>query len=203
MSVKRNAMDHALEFPEAAKAVETAFYVDCLTGSDSIEEAIDLHHQLLDLFVKGGFLLRKWNSSDPNVLCHIQPELRDIQSTHDIPNPDEYTKALGIQWNAYIDHFRLTVSPLQHTDGMTKRAFVSDIAKTYDVLGWFSPSIIKAKILLQRVWESKIGWDDSSSVMAQVEVRATRTCRSSHPTLLLSQACRRRLCPASWFLRCL
>ena len=156
--MKRNAMDHALEFPEAAKAVETAFYVDCLTGSDSIEEAIDLHHQLLDLFVKGGFLLRKWNSSDPNVLCHIQPELRDIQSTHDIPNPDEYTKALGIQWNANIDHFRLTV---QHTDGMTKRALFSDNAKTYDVLGWFSPSIIKAKILLQRVWESKIGWGDT------------------------------------------
>ena len=162
MSVKRNAMDHTLEFPEAAKAVETAFYVDdCLTGADSIEEAIDLHHQLLDLFIKGGFLLRKWNSSDSNVLRHIQRELRDIQSTHHIPSPDEYTRALGIQWNAHIDHFRLTVSPLQHIDGMTKRALVSDIAKTYDVLGWFSPSIIKAKILLQRVWESKIGWDDS------------------------------------------
>ena len=43
---------------------------------------------------------------------------------------------------------------------MTKHALVSDIAKTFDVLGWFSSSIIKAKILLQRVWESKIGWDD-------------------------------------------
>ena len=43
---------------------------------------------------------------------------------------------------------------------MTKRALVSDIAKTFDALGWFAPSTIKAKILLQRVWESKIGWDD-------------------------------------------
>ena len=93
-------------------------------------------------------------------MCHIDPELCDVQSTHFIPSPDEYTKALGIQWNANIDHFRLTVSSLQDTDNMTKRALVSDIAKTYDVLGWFSPSIIKAKILLQRVWESKIGWDD-------------------------------------------
>lgn len=162
MSVKRNAMDHALEFQKAAKVVETAFYVDdCLTGADSVEEAIDLHHELLDLFVKGGFLLRKWNSSDQDVLSHIQPEIRDIQTTHHIPSPEEYTKALGIQWNASVDHFRLTVSSLQHTGSMTKRALVSDIAKTYDVLGWFAPSIIKAKILLQRVWESKIGWDDS------------------------------------------
>ena len=36
----------------------------------------------------------------------------------------------------------------------------SDIAKTYDVLGWFAPSVIYVKILLQRLWEAKIEWDD-------------------------------------------
>ena len=89
MSVKRNAMDHALEFPKAASVVETAFYVDdCLTGANSVEEAIDLHQQLLNLFARGGFLLRKWNSSDPSVLQNIEPEYRDTQSTHHIPSPD-------------------------------------------------------------------------------------------------------------------
>ena len=37
---------------------------------------------------------------------------------------------------------------------------MSDIAKTYDVLGWFSPTIVKAKILLQRVWEARVDWDE-------------------------------------------
>ena len=37
---------------------------------------------------------------------------------------------------------------------------MSDIAKTYDVLGWFAPVIIKAKILLQKVWESGVDWDE-------------------------------------------
>ena len=162
MSVKRNAMDHALEFPKAASVVETAFYVDdCLTGANSVEEAIELHQQLLNLFARGGFLLRKWNSSDPSVLQNIESEYRDTQSTHHIPSPDEYTKTLGIEWNANLDHFRLTVASLEETDNMTKRALVSDMAKTFDILGWFSPSTIKAKILLQRVWETKIGWDDS------------------------------------------
>ena len=161
MLVKHNAVDNALEFPKAANVVETSFYVDdCLTGADSVEEAMDLHQQLLNLFAKGGFLLSKWNSSDPRVLCHIEPELQDTQSTHHIPRPDQYTKTLGIEWNASMDHFRLTVASLQETNNMTKRALVSDIAKTFDVLGWFSPSIIKVKILLQRVWELKIGWDD-------------------------------------------
>ena len=161
MSVKRNSLDYALEFPEAADAVERAFYVDdCLAGANSVEETIVLRQQLQNLFAKGGFLLRKWNSSDPTVLRYISPELRDTQLTHHIPSPDEYTKTLGIEWNANMDHFRLTVTSLPDADHVTKRAMISDIAKIFDVLGWFSPSTIKAKILLQRLWESKIGCDD-------------------------------------------
>ena len=162
MSVKRNALDHALEFPKAADVVKTSFYVDdCLTGAGSVEEAVDLHQQLVTLFSKGGFLLRKWNSSNPQVVDCIDPELRGVQPTHQIHTPEDYTKTLGIEWNANMDHFRLAVASLNEPDHMTKRALVSDIAKTFDALGWFAPTIIKAKILLQRVWETNIGWDDS------------------------------------------
>ena len=105
-SVKQNAVDFALEYPQAASVVENSFYVDDgLTGADSIEEAIQLQKQLQDLFSRGGFLLRKWNSSEASVLEHISPELRDSQCLHTIPDPDEYTKALGIQWNSGLDHF--------------------------------------------------------------------------------------------------
>ena len=59
-----------------------------------------------------------------------------------------------------LDHFRLTLANQTSPEALTKRALVSDIARTYDVLGWFAPAIIKLKILLQKVWESKIDWDD-------------------------------------------
>lgn len=98
-------------------------------------EGVDLHQQLFNIFEKGGFLLRKWNSNNREVLDHINPTLRDAQSTHHIPSPNEYTKTLGVEWNANLDHFRLTVSFLQNDVVMTKRALVSDIAKTFDVLG--------------------------------------------------------------------
>ena len=65
-------------------------------------------------------------------LCHAQ-------SFHPIPDPDEYTKTLGVQWNSGIDHFRLTVVEFPKTENLTKRLLVSDIARTFDVLGWFSP----------------------------------------------------------------
>ena len=43
---------------------------------------------------------------------------------------------------------------------ITKRVLVSDIARTYDVLGWFSPSVVRVKTLLQRLWEARLDWDD-------------------------------------------
>jgi len=161
MAVKQLSLDLALDYPLAAKAIERSFYVDdCLSGADTPQEAVELHQQLQNLLDKGGFLLRKWNSSDIQVLQQILPELRDSQSMHIIQNSNEYTKTLGIQWNSNSDHFRLTISDFPSTKNLSKRMLVSDIAKTFDVLGWFSPSTIKMKILLQELWELKIDWDD-------------------------------------------
>ena len=78
MAVKQNALDFATEFPNAAKVVDKSFYVDdCLTGANSITEAVTLQTQLHSLFSKGGFLLRKWNSSEVEVLKHIPSHLKD------------------------------------------------------------------------------------------------------------------------------
>ena len=161
MSIKQNAIDLANEYPLAAKAVNDSFYVDDgLTGADSIEQAMELQKQLQNMFLRGDFLLRKWNSSNPAVLQHLPAELKATQSSHPLPDPDEYTKTLGIEWNSVMDHFRLTIAELPSIENLTKRALVSDIAKTFDVLGWFSPTIITVKILLQRLWEEKVDWDD-------------------------------------------
>ena len=158
MCVKQNAQDHANAFPLAAKAVEESFYVDDgLTGADSKDGAIQLQ------LGSGGFLLRKWNSSEHDVLEQIPPELRDQQSVLTISEPDSYTKTLGIEWSVKLDHFRLTVADLPPHDNWTKRALASDIAKTYDVLGWFAPVIVKAKIILQHLWEEGLDWDDPVS----------------------------------------
>ena len=77
MAVKRSATDYALDFPKAAAAVDLFYVDDCLSGANSKREAIDLHQQLVDLFAKGDFLLRKWDCSDPDVMQHIKPEYRD------------------------------------------------------------------------------------------------------------------------------
>ena len=161
MAVKQNALDHAVQYPQAAEVVSDSFYVDDgLTGADSIPEAIELRQQLQNLFSKGGFLLRKWNSSDPRAIQDLPPDLKDAKSTQAMPSSEEYTKTLGIQWNASKDHFKLSVTGPPPLENLTKRGLVSDVAKTFDVLGWFSPSTIKVKILMQQLWEDKVDWDD-------------------------------------------
>lgn len=42
MAVKQNAIDHSLEYPEAAEVVLNSRYVDdCLTGAENQESAFD------------------------------------------------------------------------------------------------------------------------------------------------------------------
>ena len=133
---------------------------DCLTGEDTIPAAIELQSQLSDPFNVGGFLLWKWNTSESPVL-DLPSDLKDlgaIQKFHET-TPEQYTKTLGIEWNSKSDQFRLTISELPDLSHLTKRQLVSDAARTFDVFGWFSPTLIKAKIL-QRVWEGRIDWDD-------------------------------------------
>ena len=71
------------------------------------------------------------------MLKSISPELRDSQPSHLLPTDDGYKKTLGIEWNLSKDHFRLTVADQPPLENLTKRGLASDIAKTYDVLGWF------------------------------------------------------------------
>ena len=104
MAVRQNVLNHINEFPLAAEAVLlTSFYVDGLTGADSIDNAINLQKQLQSLFAKGGFLL---NSNAPSVVEQIAPELRDSQNVLSIAESPSYTKTLEIEWNSKSDQFR-------------------------------------------------------------------------------------------------
>jgi hypothetical protein len=149
MAVKQNAADHAVEFPAAAKAVDESFYMDDgLAGADLVKEAIDLQRQLQGLFSRGGFTLRKWSCSNPVVLTAIPDELQENQFICVLPEDDSYTKTLRVEWNTVMDHFSLSYL----LTNVTKRLLVSDVAKTFDILGWFSLCTIMMKSYGSQRW---------------------------------------------------
>ena len=94
---------------------------------------------------------------------------------------DRYTKTLGIEWNASSDHFRVRMTELPPIKCMTKRSLISDIAKT---LGWYSPAIVKTKVLLQTLWLEGIGWDDCvPNAILENGRSGDKNCHYSPPTV--------------------
>ena len=112
MAVQQNAVEHEVRFPLAAKAVKESLYVDDgLTGADSVELAIHTREELQELFQKGCFTLRKWNSSSSAVLKTIPSDLRDTKEVLCISGPDhQMTTTLGVKWDAKRDVFHISMS---------------------------------------------------------------------------------------------
>ena len=69
-------------------------------------------------------------------------------------------KALGVHWDSSRDVLQVSIGTLSPLKQCTKRSVISDIAKTFDVLGWFAPATILMKILFQHLWEIKLEWDE-------------------------------------------
>ncbi len=161
-TLRQVAKDHYSEFPTAAEIVMTDFYVDdLLSGTDTVESALQLRPQLNKLLEKGRFLLRKWRSNSQKLLESIPDELKEKEPVMEFVSHDDCPKTLGLHWNTLKDDMYVSIPKIEYHGKLTKRQLVSNIAKVYDVMGWLSPVILFAKSLLQQVWESRVDWDDS------------------------------------------
>lgn len=146
------ADDEENEFPIAASVLKRNFYVDdCMAGANSITQVIKLLTDLTSLCAKGGFVLRKWVSNHVDILNAVPEEHQEVKATSLMQN-DDTIKALGVFWHPRTDHFQFQVKVDTTIMKMTKRKFLSEVAKLFDPHGWISPCIIKAKIMFQKLW---------------------------------------------------
>ena len=167
-TLHQTADDHGEDYPKATQHIKESFYVDdFLGGANSVEEAVQLFHDLRAILQKGGFDLRKWRSSSPAVLSHIPDELQEANpmKTSTATHISTHSKALGLKWDSNSD----VMSPAISTDNLTnptRRGLVSAIFKTYDVLGWMAPTLLQMKLLIQGLWKTTKGWDDAAPEQA-------------------------------------
>ena len=160
-TLHQTADDHGEGYPSVTHHVKTSFYVDdFLGGATTTEEAIFLYEEMRRILLKGGLNLCKWRSSSTTVLQHIPTTLHETCLIKDATSPQAPTqsKALGLEWNSQNDDMSpsLCVSKLYTP---TKRGIISDVAKTYDILGWISPAILTMKLLYQELWKQGHEWD--------------------------------------------
>ena len=99
--------------------------------------------------------VRKWRSNSPELLATIPPELREAGDLRIAVAPGDCAKALGLHWDTVHDFLHVTTPSLDAKELATKRSVSSTIAHIFDVMGWFSPAILPAKVLLQELWKRR------------------------------------------------
>ncbi|XP_058817552.1 uncharacterized protein LOC131680856 [Topomyia yanbarensis] len=145
-------------YPQAVEKASKGTYVDdLLVGADNIDEAKRLRSQLSDIFDPGGFHLRKWASNDAAALEGLPETDRELKMPIEIDDSNTI-KALGIHWQPCSDELHFSYQPSQILQP-TKRTIVSQIASLFDPLGLLAAIVVKAKLVMQRLWELKVAWD--------------------------------------------
>lgn len=141
-----------------SKIIIEDFYMDDLiTGASNTIDAINLKSNLSKILSESGFNLRKWMSNDPNV---IKPDSSDIKvdSMFHIKSSEE-PKTLGVLWEPRSDTLRYAFNFCVSAEFVTKRTVLSGLAQLFDPLGLISPCVVKAKLIMQRIWKLQTDWD--------------------------------------------
>ncbi|GFW66709.1 integrase catalytic domain-containing protein [Trichonephila clavipes] len=144
------SMDEEANFP--IRFTEQFIYGRCPLWCCNVrEEAIVLRQQLEGILKSAGMELHK--------LCANHEKLSpDPEQNYNFATLTE-TKTLGVSWKPNLNCFLIKVKVCLDSS-YTKRDVLSTIAKIFDPVGLMAPVISKAKIFLQRLWRSKLEWND-------------------------------------------
>ena len=161
--------------PEFATTLANNFYVDDLVfGASNVDDARNLHLKAIERMKEGGFNLRKWKSSNAELLQEFQKsdpsyipsqEEEGTYAKETLGNivEDGKTKVLGIPWDTAGDKFEFDLSKIGELiegEKITKRKVLSSIAKLFDPLGIISPITVSMKILFQELCVEQYEWDE-------------------------------------------
>ncbi|KAH9637943.1 hypothetical protein HF086_017176 [Spodoptera exigua] len=158
-TTKLRVVFNASSKSSSASTLRQSFYMDdLLGGTNTINQARELQHQLIEMLKGAGMNLRKWSSNDPELLKDLSSD--QLNSPFDF-KCSESKKTLGLRWNPSTDTFSFQ-NPVQcRNQCVTKRQLLSEISKLFDPLGWLSPLSIRAKLLFQNAWSLKLSWDEN------------------------------------------
>lgn len=149
-------------YPLASDALLKQCYMDdILAGVNSQSDLYVLKDQLSSLLQKAGFSLHKWctNLASLENLFKYDPGTSQPEN-YEIKMENVSSKVLGLNWKPALDIFVISPPTLDNTGPYTKRKVLSIIASMFDPLGFVSPVIVLAKIIMQKIWISKLEWDD-------------------------------------------
>ena len=136
------------------EALKTNFYMDNLFfTSDDPDQLLEFYGTSKARMLKGGFLLRTWQSNSQVVKEVLVDEGEQVE--HDL----DFEKLLGYKYFPQSDE--LSIGQVDHANLTTKREVLSFTAKLYDPLGLYSVISNTGKIIMRDLWLKKLEWDES------------------------------------------
>ena len=141
--------------PVAEKIRKNVYVDNVITGMKTPVEAYQFYVEAKNILQEASMNLREWMSNSAEFLNMI-PECDKVH--------DENVKVLGVRWNPKGDTLTITAPSMQILNAVdTKRKLLQAVAMIFDPLGYFSPKIVAAKLLLQKLWINGIDWDEPLS----------------------------------------
>ena len=132
-------------------------YVDNILSGCPTEEALLAYYKEARAILSGAnFNLRSWASNSS--------QLRTATKADQVADNNEKVNVLGLVWNTVDDTIELSQKSfdLSHPSA-TKHQVLQQSSKCFDPLGMTSPVTIRAKLLLQTLWQKNVTWDEPFS----------------------------------------
>lgn len=159
-TLKYHAKKYLQLYPKAAQAlIEDTFVDDVITGGDTEEEVFGLAENIVKLAAEGGFNLRRLRSNRKEVMASLLKQFNEPS-----PNSDIST-ILGMMWNLSKDEVGLDLSFIENVlkrprHRTSMRVVLSVSSQLYDPIGFVSPVVITARLLIQDAWIRRLQWDE-------------------------------------------
>ncbi|UYV73955.1 hypothetical protein LAZ67_11001581 [Cordylochernes scorpioides] len=129
---------------QCAKILAQSFYMDnCITSLETKQEVQEFQKAAIEIMDRAKMDLREWE-----------------YSLEENPEKGTCTKILGVVWNKMEDSLKCELPDiLSLQPKLTKRLVLSMVQRIFDPLGFCAPVFLPPKLLLQRSWGLKLGWD--------------------------------------------
>lgn len=157
-------------FSDGTDAIWSLHYVDDYVASfESVEEAVRITRDVVNIHASGGFRLRGFVSNSKAVLDALGvADAADIGAVDLELDTAATNKILGLRWCTRTDAFifalrfdRVDVDVVAGVRQPTKREILSASMSIFDPFGFLADFTLHAKLLLQDLWKTGTGWDQA------------------------------------------
>ena len=135
-----------------SKKIEKDIYVDnMITGTNTERSAMQIYLKGKEIFQEMSMNLREWTSNS----ITLRRNFKEKEKYH-----GKDIEVLGIHWDIYDDQISIPMKGCATGGIYNKRQILKETAEVFNPLGYFSPALINAKLLLRDLWKNNLDWDE-------------------------------------------